>query len=92
MLANTVYVGRPSKWGNPFITNVLVDNKYAVSQEQSVGFYKRWIIDHIVSNAFHKVPPTKEEIQKELRGKNLACWCPLDKPCHADVLLYLANE
>lgn len=27
----------------------------------------------------------------ELRGKNLACWCPLDKPCHADVLLELAN-
>lgn len=28
----------------------------------------------------------------ELRGKNLACWCPLDKPCHADVLLELANR
>ena len=27
----------------------------------------------------------------ELRGKNLACWCPLDQPCHADVLLELAN-
>ncbi len=28
----------------------------------------------------------------ELRGKDLACWCPLDRPCHADVLLELANE
>ena len=28
----------------------------------------------------------------ELRGKNLACWCPLDQPCHADVLLELANS
>lgn len=28
----------------------------------------------------------------ELRGKNLACWCPLDEPCHADVLLELANK
>lgn len=28
---------------------------------------------------------------KELRGKNLACWCSLDQPCHADVLLELAN-
>ncbi|WP_409029416.1 DUF4326 domain-containing protein [Gracilimonas sediminicola] len=27
----------------------------------------------------------------ELRGKNLACWCPLDQPCHADVLIELAN-
>lgn len=29
---------------------------------------------------------------KTLRGKNLACWCALDKPCHADVLLELANR
>lgn len=29
---------------------------------------------------------------KELRGKNLACWCSLDKPCHADTLLELANK
>lgn len=28
----------------------------------------------------------------ELRGKNLACWCPLDQPCHADVLIELANR
>lgn len=28
----------------------------------------------------------------ELSGKNLACWCPLDQPCHADVLLELANK
>jgi hypothetical protein len=28
----------------------------------------------------------------ELRGKDLCCWCPLDKPCHADVLLEIANQ
>lgn len=28
----------------------------------------------------------------ELAGRNLACWCPLDQPCHADVLLELANR
>lgn len=27
-----------------------------------------------------------------LRGRDLACWCPLDLPCHADVLLELANR
>ncbi|XAZ30649.1 DUF4326 domain-containing protein [Paenarthrobacter ureafaciens] len=32
-----------------------------------------------------------DEIRAELAGKDLACWCPLDKPCHADVLLELAN-
>lgn len=29
---------------------------------------------------------------EELRGKDLACWCPLDQPCHAEVLLELANQ
>ena len=33
----------------------------------------------------------RESIRRELRGKNLACWCALDKSCHADVLLELAN-
>ena len=28
----------------------------------------------------------------ELRGKDLACWCSLDAPCHADLLLKAANE
>lgn len=35
--------------------------------------------------------PTLDEIQSKLRGHNLACWCPLSQPCHADVLLELAN-
>lgn len=38
-------------------------------------------------------PPTVEEIRQHLAGKDLACWCPLDgQPCHADVLLQLANR
>ena len=36
-------------------------------------------------------PPTVADIRKELRGKNLACFCQLDQPCHADVLLEIAN-
>lgn len=36
-------------------------------------------------------PPTLERIRTELRGHDLACWCPLGQPCHADVLLELAN-
>jgi len=34
----------------------------------------------------------KAEVRRELAGKNLACWCPLNKHCHADLLLELANE
>lgn len=36
-------------------------------------------------------PPSIDDIRTELRGKNLACFCPLDQPCHADVLLEIAN-
>lgn len=35
---------------------------------------------------------TIEDVQRELRGKDLACYCPLDRPCHGDVLLEVANE
>lgn len=35
--------------------------------------------------------PSIDEIRSELAGRNLACWCPLDQPCHADVLLRIAN-
>lgn len=38
------------------------------------------------------MPPSLEQIQRELRGKNLACWCKPGDPCHADVLLELANR
>ncbi len=38
------------------------------------------------------LPPTLEEIRSAMAGKNLACWCKLDQPCHADVLLELANR
>jgi hypothetical protein len=34
---------------------------------------------------------TLERMRQQLGGKNLACWCPIDQPCHADVLLELAN-
>lgn len=37
-------------------------------------------------------PPSLADIREHLAGKNLACWCALDAPCHADVLLELANR
>jgi hypothetical protein len=36
-------------------------------------------------------PPTLDDIRCDLAGKNLACWCKPGEPCHADVLLDLAN-
>ncbi len=79
MPPNTVYVGRPTCFGNPFQTAKEFEewlNMPAYKMDTSIG-YKRGIIKDRLS---------------ELRGKNLACWCSLDKPCHADVLLELANK
>lgn len=47
---------------------------------EAVRQFELWCIKHNVI-----------DIQTELRGKNLACWCALDAPCHADVLLRIAN-
>lgn len=80
MPENTVYVGRPSKWGNPFIVGVNVENF-----QEAIDGYKEFLKE---SNRY----PAFRESLNALRGKNLACWCPLDQPCHADVLLELANR
>ena len=47
----------------------------------------------MISSASIKVPepPSLDRIKAELRGRDLCCWCPLDQPCHADVLLEIAN-
>ena len=75
MPPNTVYVGRGSRWGNPY------------SGKDAIKMYKEWLKRWKREN-----PKLWKEALGKLRGKNLACWCPLDKPCHADVLLELANE
>ena len=76
---NTVVVSRPSKWGNPF---TLKNNPRAIAVMR---------YDTLVSGNSASDFPCIADIQRELRGKNLACWCPLDQTCHADVLLRLAN-
>ena len=71
MPPNTVYVGRPTNWGN-------------FALDGSVESFRRFVCED-ASDAW------KGRVRIDLRGKNLACWCPLDQPCHADVLLELAN-
>lgn len=73
---SAVYVGRPTKWGNPF--RVSVDG----SRDQVIEMYRAWV---------KKNTRLSEEIRRELKGKDLVCWCA-PKPCHADVLLEVANE
>jgi hypothetical protein len=98
-----VYVGRPSKYGNPYVLDAWVSSKALPFFEfvvdtpaTAVKLYARWIaVDPTVPlSGFnrHLQPPSLAEIRDELAGKDLACWCPLDQPCHADVLLRIANE
>lgn len=85
MPEDAVYVGRPTKWGNPFRIAQPSDRAPAVDK------FRRWLAGEDGLG-----PPAAEGRRLAaavgaLRGKDLVCWCPLDQPCHADVLLELAN-
>jgi hypothetical protein len=71
-----VYVGRPTKWGNPFPFD---------------GHISRSRVIELYEQHLKKRPDLIAAAKLELRGRDLVCWCaPL--PCHADVLLRIANE
>ncbi|USH45161.1 hypothetical protein SEA_WHATSAPIECOST_68 [Mycobacterium phage Whatsapiecost] len=104
MPAGAIYVGRPSRWGNPFHVGLVVDRvamgRNAVAEitiqnvEQATEAHRQWLSGKTCLVGGHDLapePPTVDEIRAALRGHDLACWCPLDSPCHADVLLELAN-
>lgn len=77
---NTICVGRPSRFGNPFRASEL-------GYREAVFRFEVWLKETPEGRAVADAAKT------ELRGKNLACWCPLNAPaCHADVLLELANQ
>lgn len=100
------YVGRPTLWGNPFIVGTttpgdwheqfagieVTDRAHAV---QLLRDYLTWRRAQCERNPGWHSPigpnyPWERTIGV-LRGRDLACWCPLDEPCHADVLLEIAN-
>ena len=100
MPENTVYVGRPSRWGNPYRVIEGKNECFSVvhvSRELSlliaVAIPKEMAIELAVKK-FKEALGTAdiEKIKKELVGKNLACFCPASQPCHADVLLQIANS
>ncbi len=71
-----VYVGRPSKWGNPYQIGI------SGTREEVIQMYREDLEDALASNPHYL---------DDLRGKDLVCWCA-PFPCHADVLLELANR
>lgn len=95
MPANTINVTRPGKWGNPFVVvqhsdffgvkdgdgNTIVE--FATRAEAVIAcveMYKKWL------------PTAHWLFPSELMGKNLACFCKIGEPCHADYLLEVANR
>ena len=77
------YCGRPSKYGNP----------YTVKEYGRAGCLKRFrrmLRDKKVREEMNY--PSDKVIQKELKGKNLICWCGLNEDCHVNDLLRIANK
>jgi hypothetical protein len=97
MPANTRKVDRTTIFGNPF-DSVKRDTGDAVrnhrlwltgvlTNEQLVAQYPNIVAKHLIARRRRVL-----ETLAQLRGMNLACWCPPARPCHADLLLKLANE
>lgn len=78
-----VYIGRPSRWGNPYTHKAGTGAPWPVDdRETAIRLYEEWL---------RSQPELMAAVKKELKGKTLGCWCkPLD--CHGDVLLRIANE
>jgi len=106
MPAGAIYVGRPSRWANPFRLEVPNNHPNAIGRARrvSVLLFVEWLRG---LHPLYGQPPTVAEIQAALGGRDLACWCrlcerhrdglPLGErcpdcdPCHVDPLLALAN-
>lgn len=83
-------VARPTRWGNPYKASPAFESHgvsiSAVTVEDAVALYRERM-ERVLATY-----PHMRETLVDLRGKNLACWCRPGAPCHADVLLELANR
>lgn len=93
------------RWGNPYLVSPVAASFPSLTERQVAQFVVN-DFKGLVQRGHGRAPrgqrmsspeyedvtyPTIAEIRAELAGKDLACWCPLDQPCHADVLLEIAN-
>lgn len=84
MPPNTLKVDRSTRWGNPFSA------AEAGSAAAAVALHRRWMSGDVAAPD-GAAPPSAAALRQALGGRHLACWCPLDGPCHADLLLAIAN-
>lgn len=95
MPRNTVRVDDTTKWANPYVVGSEEEIMDIISPCGTMHrkIYARLSLQHSLGKFVihcHEVEYNRR-IKRELRGKNLACWCPLGQPCHADILLKIAN-
>lgn len=88
-------VTRPGKWGNPFEIKDIAQRfglDARAAQAKAVALCRQWLRGELdpALDPGHP-PPPRAEIIAELGGHNLACWCKPGDPCHADLLIQLAN-
>ncbi|HEX3774882.1 MAG TPA: DUF4326 domain-containing protein [Polyangiaceae bacterium] len=84
-----VVVSRGTRWGNPF----RMDDYKGRGGPKNKEAARAWSVAQFrAAFAKNKLAYNTLDVRAELRGKNLACWCPLDGPCHADILLEVANS
>lgn len=79
-----VYIGRGSKWGNPYTTirdKETLASEIVETSEEAISKYKEYILN----------TPELMDSLDELEGKTLGCFCK-PKPCHGDVLLELLTQ
>lgn len=88
MPSDAVYVGRPSKWGNPLSVNDAVGR----TKEKVLQFFEVYIDKLIKAYNPNCDKQYRGHNIEELRGKKLACWCSLEEKCHADILADRANR
>jgi Domain of unknown function (DUF4326) len=89
-----VNVARRTRWGNPHPVGKHCEVCYCPTHA-----YDPWPAPHDRREAVDRYRDNLDRddalqaaAREELAGKDLACWCPLDQPCHADVLLEVANR
>jgi hypothetical protein len=84
--SGAVYVGRPSRWGNAHGWRAWP------KANGSAGWAKGLAVDLFEVDLYAgRMPFTCKDVQRELRGKDLMCWCKVSEPCHRNVLLRVAN-
>lgn len=95
-----IVVARPTNWGNPFTIAGALESGFAATEDAAralcVDAFRSVVTLGLRSEWWFIYGAARIEWMRDhlshLRGHDLACWCPLDQPCHADVLLELANR